>query len=339
MAGPKYFTGASSRTWYMQRMWYTQAKPYVNPLPYRYLEGYQWPNEVGPGNASFYCRNYADSIYGIGVNAFNKCSQKFYDAMGEGSTWTVNLKERESAISMITRRAKQLLDFSHAVRRLDFGAAARLLGVKTPKGVSRHKQFGNNWLEYHFGWEPLIKDIGAAVDLLQNPIPDRHIKVRARSFVEGVKGRIDTDTESYKESNAVSIRAGARVEISNPDLYAANRLGFTNPALVAWEVIPFSFVVDWFIPVGSFLSGMQATLGLRLHGPWWSERSTYYRETKHHGIGPGGEHYNYDYGGSGVWAERHDTAISPYPLLPTFRGFSPVRGLTAISLLLQGLHK
>jgi hypothetical protein len=30
--------------------------------------------------------------------------------------------------------------------------------------------------------------------------------------------------------------------------------GFTNPANVIWELVPFSFVVDWFIRIGDYLN-------------------------------------------------------------------------------------
>jgi hypothetical protein len=38
-------------------------------------------------------------------------------------------------------------------------------------------------------------------------------------------------------------------------------LGIFNPLLIGWELVPFSFVVDWFIPVGSYLEGIDALLG------------------------------------------------------------------------------
>lgn len=31
-------------------------------------------------------------------------------------------------------------------------------------------------------------------------------------------------------------------------------LGLTNPELVAWELVPYSFVADWFIPLGDWMA-------------------------------------------------------------------------------------
>jgi hypothetical protein len=38
--------------------------------------------------------------------------------------------------------------------------------------------------------------------------------------------------------------------------------GFTNPINLAWEVVPYSFVVDWFIPIGPWLETLNAWQGL-----------------------------------------------------------------------------
>lgn len=36
------------------------------------------------------------------------------------------------------------------------------------------------------------------------------------------------------------------------------RFGLVNPLEVAWELLPFSFVADWFLPIGGYLNAMDA---------------------------------------------------------------------------------
>jgi hypothetical protein len=43
-----------------------------------------------------------------------------------------------------------------------------------------------------------------------------------------------------------------------------SNLGLINPLSVAWEVVPFSFVIDWFIPVNKWLNSLTADAGLEL---------------------------------------------------------------------------
>jgi hypothetical protein len=47
------------------------------------------------------------------------------------------------------------------------------------------------------------------------------------------------------------------------DISVARSLGMVDPLQVAWEIVPYSFVVDWFLPVGSFLSAWAVIPKLR----------------------------------------------------------------------------
>jgi hypothetical protein len=50
--------------------------------------------------------------------------------------------------------------------------------------------------------------------------------------------------------------------LDDSTLYRLNQLELINPAEIAWELLPYSFVVDWFLPVGNVLSAWSATWGL-----------------------------------------------------------------------------
>lgn len=60
------------------------------------------------------------------------------------------------------------------------------------------------------------------------------------------------------------VKFTCNVDVKNADLFKANQLGLINPATVAWEVVPFSFLVDWFLPVSRFLESQTDTLGLSI---------------------------------------------------------------------------
>jgi hypothetical protein len=51
--------------------------------------------------------------------------------------------------------------------------------------------------------------------------------------------------------------------VPNEFLKTLSEGGITNPALVAWELLPWSFVVDWFLPIGNFISSWDAVAGLQ----------------------------------------------------------------------------
>lgn len=340
MAGPFYkLRGDYGGRDYSRRIWYTQPKPYRGPLPYQYEYGIDLragtPEQLGAGD---YVVPMGGQDLATVVALENRLREKFYSKLGDSSMWAVNLLEAKQSIDMIAKRSLQLVRFVRAVKKLDFGKASKELGVKTPKGVSRKRQASNNFLEYHFGWAPLVDDIGNAVETLQRPLPQRKIRVSVRDnrLLDFPPKYPRPGTQNNTGSqNVIQMRAGARVIITNPDLYLANQLGFTNPAGILWEAIPFSFVVDWFLPVGSFLNAMTATLGVQIVDPWHADRSYRFRWTR--GISLDGR-TTYDYVGWGVVVRRHQGAVSPYPTLRPTMGFSPMRAVTSMALLIQSMR-
>jgi hypothetical protein len=74
------------------------------------------------------------------------------------------------------------------------------------------------------------------------------------------------NTSSYFKSCTVNRTYTIKTfaDVSGPAIAQASELGLTNPAILAWELIPFSFVADWFIPIGSWLEAQTALLGITL---------------------------------------------------------------------------
>jgi hypothetical protein len=54
--------------------------------------------------------------------------------------------------------------------------------------------------------------------------------------------------------------------LDNPLLRTLAQLGITNPVSLAYELLPLSFVLDWFLPVGQYLDGLDAAAGMTFRG-------------------------------------------------------------------------
>lgn len=130
------------------------------------------------------------------------------------------------------------------------------------------------WLSYSYAVRPLLADVFGALSALEkrHSRPDV-VTMRARVSNEldvamktsGVRpGWFDTEWACKGE---LSSRAGLSFEIANPFLYTLSQVGLTNPLNVAWELVPFSFVVDWFTPIGAWFDGLVPPQGVsNLHG-------------------------------------------------------------------------
>lgn len=77
-------------------------------------------------------------------------------------------------------------------------------------------------------------------------------------------------SQSYGGSNpytsfgvaSYSKRIKCRYVIRDASLKTLAQVGITNPAATVWELIPYSFVFDWIIPVGGYLESLDALIGV-----------------------------------------------------------------------------
>lgn len=273
------------------------------------------------------------------TQAYNKAYERFKDAMlnGDGADMGTNLAERRQAMEMVGNRLTQLARFTRKLKRFDFVGAGSELGLtkgSTPKGLKpKAKALGNNWLEYHFGWSPLVKDVGGAIATLQSGIPPT--RVRASATVNGVykSTRLGRPYNITTIDYHAKVKISAEVSVTNPNLWLANQLGLINPAALAWELVPFSFVVDWFGNVGNYLSSYTDFAGVTISNP---STTMFHRVRADVQEGYTDLNWLHAYKFEKLRMERSPAPIAGPTLqfnLP--RGLSPTRGLTAVSLILQ----
>lgn len=149
-----------------------------------------------------------------------------------------------------------------ADRSLEF-EAARVRQTPLPKRLANH------WLEYQYGWKPLLQDAFGAAELLAKHVANepclgfaratgKHKLVKLHSMGPGV------NFNGYTAWDC-KVSLSVRYSLENEGVAALSQTGILNPALLAWELLPFSFVVDWFIPVGNYLQSLQAFDGFSIH--------------------------------------------------------------------------
>lgn len=131
--------------------------------------------------------------------------------------------------------------------------------------------FANLWLEFQYGWRPLLSDIyGAAEQIADTYYRRKPTEVAAsasnsftRSLQVGSHYVLGTQfVQIATTTDKVSARCLFQFGEDDNTLSFATKTGLTNPALLAWELVPYSFVVDWFVPIGTYLSNIDALVGM-----------------------------------------------------------------------------
>jgi hypothetical protein len=169
---------------------------------------------------------------------------------------------RESA-EMIIKRLKTLADSARALRRGNIGGALAALAHVSKADRRRAIRsldsgyFANAWLELQYGWLPLLGDIHSLAELIKTEPRKGVIRSSVRET-----SQVCTPTGLYVPLDDVRLivnerRRHLKVEVTST-ASLPERLGLTDPATVFWESVPFSFVVDWFLPIGDALQAAHA---------------------------------------------------------------------------------
>lgn len=274
----------------------------------------------------------------------------------------INLKELPETVRMIgiaVRRLRSLWGLLTDPRRL-----VRAFSHREPIPV---ESLAGLWLEWRYGWRPFMMSVVDLIDAVNESMKDPPERVTYRATEkftwmdsksneseynpigapEGVKNTFSTSVDID-----ASYRAG--IILSGQSITSRHRFGLDLVSLPAaiWDAIPYSFVVDWFIGVSTWLSGF-APGDRKQYASWCVERvkqrtvlsATFAGGTITSGAGVNAKAYTRTTGQSTL---IHDLVlvnrITPIskPLLPTldpkwaqFTNFKHL--LDAISLLIQQL--
>lgn len=343
-----------------------QKPPYNVPAPYKVCRVVTTKARLlgettsfgGMANAGAYTGDYLCApdesppcLEGYIDRAKNNARAKLVDQVRKEAMLAVNYYERKQAASMLSSRLFQMARFTAALRSGRVIDAARALHLNpqnyfSPKGYNPKrgwrsiKDFGDAYLEYHFGLEPLIGDIFSCVEILTtvpNPNPftvkGKRVAVSAGFTQKG--GSPFYETYERKMVGYVSSKAGATIRVRDAEAYKLASLGLVNPATFILEIIPFSFLLDWVSNLSDFLGQWTDFVGLDVIDPWYGYTVNVTST------------YSYTYIASGINGRMVEKTgfYSPRILgIPsvTLKATLPprislTRAATAISLLLQGL--
>lgn len=206
---------------------------------------------------------------GVYNGAYGKFMSKIRDSDSALGVSLGSYKETHGMLEDRSRKMTELWDRIISNKKVKGLSKADFLQLSfTGKGGKKATKYvADNHLEFVFGWLPLFKDMVETTKTLSNlTIPDTWVTASKRTVftssreagvISGGQGQTRYSADGYYR-----VTLGALVKVTNPHLYLANRLGIANLPGVAWDLVPWSFVVNMFGNFNSIISSFTDMAGL-----------------------------------------------------------------------------
>lgn len=245
------------------------------------------------------------------------------------------------ALSKLVEKCRGSLDLSVAVA--ESAETARMLNAvervrKFLDGVPPSKvgfrwtqplrELGTRWLEWHLAIKPLIQDVYGSIDeFLRHKVPSL-LEINSKAY--GQFGDVEVSKLYPNDPKSVAVGSGVQgcyfaIRMKDHGGFDLKRWTSLNPASIAWELLPLSFVADYFYDVGNFLRNLETSLLYQtdfVDGYYTELYSVHYG---HREVGPRGDTstrvYFYDASASYDRTRFFRSVLSsmPLPRAPTFK--------------------
>lgn len=169
---------------------------------------------------------------------------------------------RESA-EMVYETMLRMANSARSLKRGDFGGFVRGLN-HLPRSARRESlrkfeqgDLSGSFLSAHLGWSPLIGDIYNLSDNIR-PIDSSMRRLSAQKKVKRNEVTFSPSSNSFGfEAKVITNKQQLRytLDVTNEPNFS-ERFGLNNPFMIAWELVPLSFVADYFLPIGSTIDAL-----------------------------------------------------------------------------------
>lgn len=195
------------------------------------------------------------------VTVQNTCLSRFYEQLRGDIDLSVDAFQGRQTRDAFREYRNHLIPLSDKLAR-EAGRVARFVTRFHPS------QWGKRWLEYQYGWKPLMQTAFETGRKLLYDAQHHTITVSATaSSKDRGKPQVYANLPFVGASEYVVHDIFTRCKmtglyrVQSPSL-TQTLAGYTslNPAAIAWELMPYSFVVDWIYDIGSYIRNMESAM-------------------------------------------------------------------------------
>jgi hypothetical protein len=224
---------------------------------------------------------FSDPGYGASSTQFDDAEQKalfrLYEKVSrEYPNYLLMSAEADKTLALVSSILKEGVSIIRNIKKLQVSALAGRLKGFSPKKAA------DMWLAYTYGVQPLIADVNNTLRDLSREATSRRIYHTTQAL--DIPPQVYTsqnDFTSYTTTRTIkaNVRASVIIDANMGLPGGADVRGFSLNAFAstAWELIPFSFMVDWLVPIGSYL-GASGSIGQNAAAFWfthfWKEEVT-----------------------------------------------------------------
>lgn len=228
--------------------------------------GVYWNSVEVPCPHSGVHGNVIQEAYTTDVSNANLATFLNLDSEISKNHWATRL--REEIGSRQVNLGSSLAEYRESCKMFAGLAKGLWNAYKTLRGKRRRRRIKvrdipASVLQYNFGVSPLVNDVYDSVERLRNrldePVVQRYSTSIKRTYTP------ETSYANFDFKGVCTFKQRATVYVIKSDFAGLNGdFDFGNPVEWAWELIPFSFVVDWAIPIGTWLGQLDAMVGVSL---------------------------------------------------------------------------
>lgn len=198
---------------------------------------------LAPNQTGFYIPGFTDND----SIAYNEALSRLNDRVRGGLDLSVDIAESGQVVGML-----------NGAKRLGYLADA----VKRKYRIIRFT--ADAFLEFTYGMKPLVSSIFGCA----NNILDQSLGFGPRDDRFAVSGKADYTPpyfqlllrdgyHSFPSRNVAKNRCRIALTLKSSDRFDVAKWTSLNPVSIAWELLPYSFVVDWFVDISGYLRNLE----------------------------------------------------------------------------------